>query len=119
MKKQDVVIGQVYIVKVSRRLTRVRLESVCQFGGWNGTNISTGRAVRIRSAARLRDIAPAVDSSFDPVADLNEARRLHACRKAAKARKQLRDGNIDEAFDTAMDAAIVEDKIAATDAKKE
>ena len=54
MKKSEVSVGKTYIVKVSGNLTRVRLDSVSEYGGWNGTNLQTGRSVRIKSAAKLR-----------------------------------------------------------------
>jgi hypothetical protein len=54
MKKHDVVLGQVYAVKVSGRIQQVRLVAESPHGGWVGRNLQTGREVRIRSAARLR-----------------------------------------------------------------
>lgn len=54
MLKADVAIGKTYIAKISQRLTRVRLDRESQYGGWYATNLSTGREVRIRSAAKLR-----------------------------------------------------------------
>jgi hypothetical protein len=54
MKKNEVEISKVYVVKVSGHLTRVRIISESAYGGWNGKNIATGREVRIQSAARLR-----------------------------------------------------------------
>jgi hypothetical protein len=54
MKKRDVVLGQVYAVKVSGRIQSVRLVAESPHGGWVGRNLQTGREVRIRSAARLR-----------------------------------------------------------------
>jgi hypothetical protein len=54
MKKADVTIGATYIVKVSGKLTRVRLTRESPYGGWDGLNLATQREVRIRSAARLR-----------------------------------------------------------------
>ncbi len=54
MKKQDVQIGSVYIAKVSGALTKVRIDRQSPYGGWQGTNLATGREVRIRGAARLR-----------------------------------------------------------------
>lgn len=54
MKKAEIEIGGVYVAKVSERLTKVRIDSVSAFGGWNATNLKTGREIRIRSAARLR-----------------------------------------------------------------
>jgi hypothetical protein len=54
MKKQDVQIGSTYIAKVSRVLAKVRINRESPYGGWYGTNLATGREVRIRGAARLR-----------------------------------------------------------------
>jgi hypothetical protein len=54
MKKSEVHIGAVYVAKVSDKLTRVRLESECPYGGWYATNLGTDREVHIRSAAKLR-----------------------------------------------------------------
>ena len=54
MRKSDVKIGAVYVVKVSGRLAQVQVVSCCGFGGWYGRNVQTGRQVRIRTAGRLR-----------------------------------------------------------------
>lgn len=54
MRKNEVMLGQTYIVKVSGTETKVRLDAASPFGGWVGTNLSTGRQVRIRTAAKLR-----------------------------------------------------------------
>mgnify|MGYP001600192200 CR=1 FL=1 len=53
MKKAEVEIRGVYVAKVSGQLVTVRLERESPYGGWDATNLATGRAVRIRSAARL------------------------------------------------------------------
>jgi hypothetical protein len=54
MKKHEITLGGVYVAKVSGRLTRVRIDRESPHGGWDATNIETGRAIRVRSAARLR-----------------------------------------------------------------
>lgn len=54
MKRAEIVIGGVYIAKVSGVLTRVRLENLHPSGGWRAMNLATGREIRIRTAARLR-----------------------------------------------------------------
>jgi len=54
VKKADVTIGSTYIVKVSGKLTKVRITRESPYGGWDGLNLATHREVRIRSAARLR-----------------------------------------------------------------
>jgi hypothetical protein len=64
MKKGDVILGQVYAVKVSGRLQPVRVVAESPHGGWVGRNLLTGRAVRIRSAARLRRPIPPAELRF-------------------------------------------------------
>jgi len=54
MKKNEVEIRGIYVVKVSGQLVRVRIDRESPYGGWDGTNLSTRRSVRIKSAARLR-----------------------------------------------------------------
>ena len=54
MQKQNVHIGTTYIVKVSGTLAKVRITREHARGGWYGTNLATGREIRIRTAARLR-----------------------------------------------------------------
>jgi hypothetical protein len=71
MQKHNVKIGTTYIVKVSGRLTKVRLTREHDRGGWYGTNLATGREIRIRTAARLRSEAPAAQG-ISP----DEARRI-------------------------------------------
>jgi hypothetical protein len=64
MKKQDVVLGQVYAVKVSGRIQPVRLIAESAYGGWVGRNEETGRDVRIRSAAKLRARLEKIDGKW-------------------------------------------------------
>jgi len=54
MKKDRVQIGRTFVAKVSGKLATVRIDAESRFGGWNATNIATGRKVRIKSAQRLR-----------------------------------------------------------------
>lgn len=54
MKKKHVELGATYAAKVSGKLARVRIERESPHGGWEATNVDTGRSVRIRSAQRLR-----------------------------------------------------------------
>ncbi len=54
MKKAQIEIGKVYTAKVSGVVTRVRIDRLSVFGGWEATNMATGRQVRIKTAARLR-----------------------------------------------------------------
>src|SRR5689334_17912125 len=71
MQKQNIKVGSTYIVKVSGTLARVRITREHVRGGWYGTNLATGREIRIRTAARLRsEVPPAQEISPD------EARRI-------------------------------------------
>ena len=55
MRKADVVLGEVYAVKVSGRIIPVRIRCTSSFGGWYCTNVITGnRTLLIKTAARLR-----------------------------------------------------------------
>ena len=54
MKKSEVVIGEKYIAKVSEKMCVVRIDSIGSYGGWNATNLDTGRQIHIRIAMRLR-----------------------------------------------------------------
>lgn len=54
MKKKDIQIGRSYVAKISGELTVVRLLDESPYGGWDAKNVRTGRAVRIKSAAKLR-----------------------------------------------------------------
>lgn len=54
MKKNEVQVGAVYLVKVSGKVQPVRVVRESSFGGWEGINVNTGREVRIKTAAKLR-----------------------------------------------------------------
>jgi hypothetical protein len=56
--KKEVKIGSVYTIRHSGKITHVRLLNENRFGGWNATNLSTGRIIRIKSAAKLRQEFP-------------------------------------------------------------
>jgi len=46
-----------FYANVSDRRTLVRLVGESRYGGWDAVNISTGRAIRIKTAARLHGVA--------------------------------------------------------------
>jgi len=54
MRKKDVAIGKTYAVNVAGRLVPVRVDATSPYGGWVGTNVFSGRRIRLRTAARLR-----------------------------------------------------------------
>lgn len=74
MKKNDVEIGAAYVAKVSGRLTRVRIAGISPHGGWNAVNVETGRAVRIRTAGRLRRALDGKATKAVAAADQHNAR---------------------------------------------
>ena len=66
MQKHNIKVGSTYIVKVSGTLAKVHLTREHPRGGWYGTNLATGREIRIRTAARLRsEVKPAQGISPD------------------------------------------------------
>ena len=54
MKKNEITIGGVYAAKVRGKVVPVRITGESPYGGWDGVNTQTRRAIRVRSAARLR-----------------------------------------------------------------
>ena len=54
MKKNEVEIGKVYTAKVTNKVVQVRIDAENRHGGWDATNLETGKKVRIQSAQRLR-----------------------------------------------------------------
>ncbi len=57
MKKNEVQVGGVYSAKVSDKVVEVRIDAECRHGGWDATNLTTNKKVRIKSAQRLRAVA--------------------------------------------------------------
>ncbi len=57
MRRKDVKVGAVYLVKISGEVVQVKIEERAFMGiGWTGTNLSTGREVRIKTAGKLRKL---------------------------------------------------------------
>jgi hypothetical protein len=54
MQKNEVKLGGVYTAKVTNKLVQVRIDAESRYGGWDATNMTTGKKVRIKSAQRLR-----------------------------------------------------------------
>ena len=54
MKKNEITIGGVYAAKVSGKVVPVLITGESPYGGWRAVNMQTQRAIRVRSAARLR-----------------------------------------------------------------
>jgi len=66
MKKSEVEVGGVYVAKVSGRLVAVRIDRESPYGGWQATNLKSGRSIRIRTAARLRGRAARTTATVPP-----------------------------------------------------
>ena len=54
MKKNEVKVGKFYTAKVTGHMATIRIDAENPRGGWDGTNITTGKKIRIKSAQRLR-----------------------------------------------------------------
>ena len=54
MKKSEVKTGKYYTAKVSGRMATIRIDAENPNGGWDATNLTTRKKVRIKSAQRLR-----------------------------------------------------------------
>lgn len=54
MKRDDVQIRAVYTAKVTNKVVEVRIDAESPHGGWDATNLATGKKVRIKTARRLR-----------------------------------------------------------------
>ena len=54
MTKNEVKIGAVYTAKVTNKVVQVRIDAENRYGGWDATNLTTGKKVRIKSPQRLR-----------------------------------------------------------------
>jgi hypothetical protein len=57
MKKNEVKIGHIYTAKVTDKIVDVRIDAESRHGGWDATNLATGKKIRIKSPARLRSAA--------------------------------------------------------------
>jgi hypothetical protein len=54
MTRNEVKIGGMYTAKVTNRLVQVRIDKESRYGGWDATNMTTGKPIRIKSPQRLR-----------------------------------------------------------------
>ena len=55
MRKHEVKIGGKYRAKISNKLTTVQITGESPYGGWSAKNLVTGRTIRIKSGAKLRE----------------------------------------------------------------
>jgi len=87
MKKNDVQIGATYLVKVASNLVPVKIDREHDNGGWMGTSAKTGKAIRIKSAQRLRkcldDTAPVAAKGKRATKDATDAPERDTGERAA------------------------------------
>ena len=116
MKKNQVKLGEVYSAKVTGRIAPVRIDRANPRGGWDGTNVKTQKAVRIRSAQRLRGKAatwpgkPQARASGDGVAETVAAVEKGNLAEGivVPAPKRKRGGISDDATKAAAVSAAME-----------
>jgi hypothetical protein len=84
MKKENVKLGGKYFANVSGRRVIVQLDSENRHGGWTATNLSTGKQVRIKTAARLTPTSAKGDKS----SETPEEPQAPKTQTPAKARKK-------------------------------
>ena len=92
MRKASVKVGGVYAAKVSNTVVPVRLDEESPRGGWNGTNMKTGKNIRIKSAQRLRGPWQDDDGKAQPQATTRAqgakgAKKADGAPKDAKGKK--------------------------------
>ncbi|MCC9654647.1 winged helix-turn-helix domain-containing protein [Rhodopirellula halodulae] len=68
MKKADVKIGGEYYAKVTNKKVVVRIDAENASGGWDATNLTTNKKVRIKTAGRLQGLARTTESTAEPAA---------------------------------------------------
>jgi len=73
MKADEVQVGKVYIAKVTDKLVPVRIDAESRYGGWDATNMATGKKIRIKSPQRLRAEVKADGAKAAELADVAEA----------------------------------------------
>jgi len=122
MKKDDVMLGGEYAVKVSDKVVPVVITDEHPAGGWVGTNQKTGKQVRIKSAQRLRGWWDDYLKGGD-----DEEPKTMPTRKHAKAMVAAEQGNARLAEErrkspdgmTASERAMAESAQGAKDAESE
>ena len=98
MKKDEVQIGKVYTAKVTDKLVPVRIDAESRYGGWDGTNLATGKKVRIKGPQRLWGEVTGDGAKPAEIADAAAAvgtvvgaKHLKAIAAADQASARLRD----------------------------
>lgn len=98
MKKDEVRIGSSYLAKVSDKVVTIRIDAENRNGGWDATNMATGKKIRIKSAQRLRGPAAkkkgkaeAGEAPADEIVATEAASPAEATPKGKKAKQPKAD----------------------------
>ncbi len=84
MKKAEVKIGGQYFATVSGKRVVVKIDGENRGGGWNATNQTTGKSVRIKTAGRLTPLAKSAVSAAPSDDDVPAAKPKRA-KKVSEA----------------------------------
>ncbi|TWU54955.1 hypothetical protein Poly51_37040 [Rubripirellula tenax] len=76
MKKTDVKIGGEYFAKVTNKKVTVRIDAENRSGGWDATNLSTGKKIRIRTAGRLSGPSGSTAETETPATETRARKRV-------------------------------------------
>ena len=87
MKKADVKIGGEYYAKVTNKKVVVRIDAENASGGWDATNLSTNKKIRIKSAQRLHGAAR--DTSTTDEAPTRVRKRVERTSAGGSSDKKL------------------------------
>jgi hypothetical protein len=104
MKRSEVQVGGIYTAKVSNRLVQVRIDGENRHGGWDATNLATGKRVRIKSAQRLRGKADKPQRA-DPVQAADQPTAAVPHSAGAKPRRRRTQGEPKAKRPSGLDAA--------------
>lgn len=97
MKRNQVEVGKLYIVKVSGQLTTVRIDRENPRGGWDATNLSTRKKIHIKTAARLRGEASSTDGTESQTTLRRPQSRIQAVVEEALQQAKNKDCDHGEA----------------------
>ena len=86
MKKAEVKIGGVYYAKVTNRKVEIRIEAEKPRGGWEATNLATGKKITIKSAQRLQGEVGAKSAKTAEMAEETTSPPKAVLKKPRKAK---------------------------------
>jgi hypothetical protein len=79
MKKADVKIGGQYYANVSGKKVEIRIDAEKSRGGWEATNLTTGKQIHIKSAQRLQAAARGSAKTAKPARPATEQPTTGEC----------------------------------------